>query len=211
MVTIDRDNNNRIDSNSSIDSYSADGSDVGGSNNNTIGPNDVLCGRGGLTNNHIGNERFRLFVAEYQTQYLNANRKEKKMISMQIVEKVRENGGRFLKRSADSHIWAEVIPNKAREKTSQALREGLDVKHKTIRPDKVLRRGSNSSQETKSRKRARLVEGRVMESPMMVGMSGGDVPDLSDESSQRQTDLQFYPQIPPPDIDEADCDRVEQI
>jgi hypothetical protein len=208
-ASLDR-NDKRIGSNNSIDSYS-DSSDDGGCENKAIGPDDVLCGRGGLTNSHIGNKRFRYLVAEYQHQYLNAKKKEKKMISNRIVERVRENGGRFLKRSADSGIWAEVTPTKATEKTSQALREGLDVKHKTIRPDKILRRDSDSSQDPSLRKRARLVEGMVMESPRIFGMSGGDVPDLSDESPQFHAGYSSYPLIQSPDIAEEDCDRVEQI
>jgi hypothetical protein len=199
----------RIGSSSSIDSNGA--SDVSGNENNTIGPDDVLCGRGGLTNSHCGNRRFRHIVAEYQQQYLNAKKKEKKLISHQIVERVVKNGGRFLKRSADSGIWAEVTPKKAVEKTSQALREGLDVKHKTIRPEKILRQNSNGSEEPSPRKRTRLVEGMVMESPKLFGISGGDVPDLSDEAPQLHTIFSRIPQMGPSDISEADCDRVEQI
>jgi hypothetical protein len=39
----------------------------------------------------------------------------------------REQGGRFLRRTNDG-LWTEVGNKKATEKTSQALREGLDVR-----------------------------------------------------------------------------------
>jgi hypothetical protein len=50
-----------------------------------------------------------------------------------------------------------------------------------------------------------------MESPKLFGMSGGDVPDLADESQQMQSGYTCTPQLRPSDISEADCDRVEQI
>lgn len=38
------------------------------------------------------------------------------------------------------HQWVEVSDKKATEKTSQALREGLDVRNHTVRPRKLARR-----------------------------------------------------------------------
>ena len=43
-------------------------------NSAKINRNDVLCGRGGLTNSHVGNKHFRCVVAEYQLQYLRAKK-----------------------------------------------------------------------------------------------------------------------------------------
>jgi len=92
-----------------------------------IGRNDVLCGRGGLTNHHPGNVFFRQLVRKMQADYVRAIRCEKAQIAHHIVEKVRCQSppGRFLKK--DKHnpgIWVDIGNEKAREKTSQALREG---------------------------------------------------------------------------------------
>ena len=88
---------------------------------------DVLCGRGGETNQHTGNVRFRSLVRDRQVAYLRARRGEKPKISEYIVNQVHRNGGRFLKRVEGSptnqYRWMEVSDQKAREKTSQALRE----------------------------------------------------------------------------------------
>jgi len=145
------------------------------SSRNKIGRHDVLCGRGGLTNQHIGNKNFRYIVAEYTDEYLHAKKKEKKEIAIRIVQRVHDIGGRFLTRCGTNHsdVWAEVTASKALEKSKQALREGLDVRHKTIRPEKhIHRRDSESStEEDNPRKRARLVQGVVMESPTQSSMS----------------------------------------
>ena len=89
---------------------------------------DVLCGRGGGTNSQIGNRRFRKLVQEYQPEYLNARRKAKPQISRTIVQIVRRRGGRFLKKDETTGYFYEVGDERAEAKTSQALREGLEVR-----------------------------------------------------------------------------------
>ena len=107
----------------------------GGDNNNKIvvQPNDVLCGRGGETNHHPGNVQYRSLVKAYQKLYLLAKRRDKPKIAQCIVVSVRGAGGRFLRRIKKSALipateegpaWVDVGNTKAREKTSQALREG---------------------------------------------------------------------------------------
>lgn len=93
-----------------------------------VNPNDVLCGRGGGTNSQIGNRRFRKLVQEYQPEYLVARRKAKPHISKTIVQIVRKRGGRFLKKEESTGYLYEVGDERAEAKTSQALREGLDVR-----------------------------------------------------------------------------------
>lgn len=90
-------------------------------------PNDVLCGRGGETNHHPGNVQYRSLVKAYQKLYLLAKRRDKPKIAQCIVVSIREVNGRFLKRMKDAKgdsFWVDVGNVKAREKTSQALREG---------------------------------------------------------------------------------------
>lgn len=159
-----------------------------------INENDVLCGRGGATNTHIGNKRFRAVVAEYQEEYLRARKKEKALIALQVVERIKQNGGRFLKRDNISDVWVEVPTKKAVGKTGQALREGLDVRHKTIRPDKMPRK-YNGAKSNSPRVRPRLVQGKVAQSPAMSSVATEQsIPSLEDERGFDGVSFYFAPQ-----------------
>ena len=88
--------------------------------------NDVLCGRGGTINSHPGNEQYRNLVESKKRVYLTARFKvEKRLIATSIVDQIRKMDppGRFLQKDADSQSWFDIGEEKAREKTSQALRE----------------------------------------------------------------------------------------
>lgn len=85
-------------------------------------------GRGGGTNTQAGNRRFRGIVNAHQPIYLAARRKEKPLIARCIVEWIREQGGKFLKKDEGSGKHYDVGCERAEAKTSQALREGLDVR-----------------------------------------------------------------------------------
>jgi len=103
--------------------------DRSSANDIVVQPNDVLCGRGGETNHHPGNIRYRSLVKAYQKLYLLAKRRDKPKIAQCIVVSVRGVNGRFLKRTKNANnaggsSWVDVGNVKAREKTSQALREG---------------------------------------------------------------------------------------
>jgi len=93
------------------------------------GMNDVMCGRGGGTNNHIGNIRFRQLVNGHKLRYLAATKSEKPMVSREVVTIWRSLNppGRFLKQEASvdgkQGLWCDVGNKKAREKASQCLRE----------------------------------------------------------------------------------------
>jgi hypothetical protein len=89
---------------------------------------DVLCGRGGGTNSQVGNRRFRQLVQDFQPTYLLARRKEKPLLARTIVLIIRKRAGRFLKKDEETGELFEVGDVKAEAKTSQALREGLDVR-----------------------------------------------------------------------------------
>lgn len=90
--------------------------------------NDVLCGRGGGTNSQMGNRRFRALVRDFQPTYLMAKRREKPKMARSVVLIVRNRGGRFLRQDDTDGRLYEVGDEKAEAKTSQALREGLDVR-----------------------------------------------------------------------------------
>lgn len=94
-----------------------------------IKPNDVLSGRGGATNCHSGNRTFRKLVKDYQDSYLRAKKRDKPAVASIIVEKIRDSGGRFLRRvdtttQGQVALYFDIGDDRAKEKTCQALREG---------------------------------------------------------------------------------------
>mmetsp|Transcript_13533 Transcript_13533/g.23028 ORF Transcript_13533/g.23028 Transcript_13533/m.23028 type:complete len:409 (-) Transcript_13533:781-2007(-) len=104
-----------------------------------ISQNDVLCGRGGLTNHHTGNVFFRRLVRIKQEAYLLATKREKAGVAKEIVDVIRHLSppGRFLKKDPQNPgVWVEIGDRKAREKTSQALREGApELREELQTPD----------------------------------------------------------------------------
>ncbi len=98
----------------------------------SIGPiyhpseNDVLAGRGGRINSHIGNVRFRKLVAMHKADYIAKSTKkfEKAHMAASIVQHIRHMNppGRFLKEDPDGS-WFEIGDHKAIKKVGQALRE----------------------------------------------------------------------------------------
>eukprot|EP00592_Proboscia_alata_P009487 CAMPEP_0194359116 /NCGR_PEP_ID=MMETSP0174-20130528/6383_1 /TAXON_ID=216777 /ORGANISM="Proboscia alata, Strain PI-D3" /LENGTH=415 /DNA_ID=CAMNT_0039129845 /DNA_START=142 /DNA_END=1389 /DNA_ORIENTATION=- len=87
---------------------------------------DVLCGRGGNTNNHDGNERFRYLVKYNKERYCKSPRKDKYNVAKEIVETLRmlSPPARFLERSQHG-FWQDIGDKKAIQKTCQALRDIL--------------------------------------------------------------------------------------
>lgn len=87
--------------------------------------NDVLYGRGGGTNHHEGNKRYRKMVEGRKTDYVNSKRLDKPLVALEIIRQWRAQDppGRFLKLDDATGLWNDVGDKRAREKTSQALRE----------------------------------------------------------------------------------------
>jgi hypothetical protein len=86
------------------------------------GPLDVLQGRGRKIQGHPGNLRFRNIIAERQKDYNKSLIYEKTVISKEIVQVIKESGGRFL-RQDEGHGWKLVDDNVARVKTTNAFRD----------------------------------------------------------------------------------------
>ena len=80
---------------------------------------DILRGRGGLTNRHRGNMKFRDEARKLRSNYRNKNtsRQEKYLLSQDLVQRVKEYGGRFLERKGS--LWYEMSEKDARKKASQ--------------------------------------------------------------------------------------------
>lgn len=171
-----------------------------------IGTNDVLFGRGGATNNHIGNKKFRTVVAQHQAEYLGARKRDKAFIARKIVGIVRERGGRFLRRDRNNGCWSEVGERKATEKTSQALREGLDVRNRrdtagASRSDRLVKplplRSDGRHYEESSEKLSDAKKPNESHS----------LPDLADEISSISPVLFVYEPL----TDSSECDQVVEV
>jgi hypothetical protein len=129
-VVVDTINNNitNINIDADIDESDGSGGNGGGDIVEVPNVNDVLCGRGGNVNSHRGNEQFRALVEKRKRVYLTARfKREKRLIASSIVTEIRgmNPSGRFLTRKGnrDSGHWYDIGDEKARDKTSQALRE----------------------------------------------------------------------------------------
>ena len=89
-----------------------------------IHENDVLLGRGGLTNTNPGNIKFRKLVSKYRVHYCTAPKGDKGALARYLCNYVRAMNGRFLAKAPDDPSWYEVGDEKAVSKCGQALREG---------------------------------------------------------------------------------------
>ena len=90
---------------------------------------DVMCGRGGRSNHHSGNKRYRHVVSEMKMMYRNTEAKAVKTdLSRAIVEHVCNYGGRFIKKDEETGRYFVLTKAEARKKTSQALRETKELK-----------------------------------------------------------------------------------
>ena len=85
----------------------------------------MLYGRGGGTNHHDGNKRYRQMVEERKVDYVNSKRLDKPLVALDIIRnwRAQDPPGRLLKIDESTGLWHDVGDKKAREKTSQALRE----------------------------------------------------------------------------------------
>ena len=94
-----------------------------------IRESDVLCGRGGRSNHHPGNKRYRRVISEMRYMYRNTAAKSNKTdLSRAIVDHVCQYGGRFIKKEESSGRYYVLTRGEARKKTSQALREAKTLK-----------------------------------------------------------------------------------
>jgi hypothetical protein len=85
---------------------------------------EILSGRRGGGNHHLGDKRFRnIGVSKIKLIYKGTTKKMvKKELSQHIVKDVKEYGGRFLLKDPQGRYFETTEP-KAVRKTSQALRE----------------------------------------------------------------------------------------
>lgn len=119
--------------------------------------NDILCGRGGLTNHHKGNKRFRDVVALHRPDYVRASKVQKPAVARMIVKAIRNSDppGRFLKKDTKMDKWVDIGDKRAAEKASQALREKPPEERSKLR--KVVS-GDNGSKVDDNAEKGRQVD-----------------------------------------------------
>ena len=116
--------------------------------------NCVICGRGKIARNHIGNKRFRALLKKFAHKYGDASSKvEKSIVVSEIVETVRQAAkpyGGFVKQSCDGKGWVEVGDEMAREKVGSNLRDLLHAQYKSSTKAKLVRRRVEITDEVES-------------------------------------------------------------
>ena len=148
---------------------------------------DVLSGRGGAINSHVGNQRFREWVRVRREKYnLAKSKAEKARVANEVMDLVRNQSppGRFLQRDQSSSSmgvtwWVEVDEIKAMAKTSQALREGapsIRAAHKDDLPDgkKRTRKSKSKSSSNKRTHQAMQQQSQVAE-PVLASSSNMNI------------------------------------
>ena len=109
---------------------------------------DVICGRGGGSNNHPGNVWWRNLVSMSKHLYLSLPKRLKMLLAQNIVNRVRiqqDPAGRFLQKDEKSGMWKEIGDVRARDKTSQALRESAPLIRKGMEEAKKALRFPGTS------------------------------------------------------------------
>lgn len=93
------------------------------------GQHDVICGRGGGSNNHPGNVYWRILVKKSKPLYICSLKSHKMVVARSVVEMVRKRvpSGSFLEKNLKTGKWEEIGERRAIEKTSQALRESAPI------------------------------------------------------------------------------------
>lgn len=94
-----------------------------------IRPTDILCGRGGRSNHHPGNKRYRRIVGNIKFAYQQCPAKGLKTdLSRAIVGNCYSYGARFIKEDSTNGRYCVLTKAEARKKTAQALRETKALK-----------------------------------------------------------------------------------
>jgi hypothetical protein len=115
-------------------------------------PLDILGGRGGRSNHHQGNKRYREEVENLKEWYNNIDSKDDKTeLSQCLVDYVQSYGARFLEH--DGHGWYIVDNIVARRKASQALREDSDPEKRRAKRQRFLAKRARIQEEAGRQKR----------------------------------------------------------
>ena len=96
---------------------------------------DVICGRGKMCDNHIGNRRFEVTICMNLDKYMKAVSKfEKSLVITSIIDQQRATfpNGWFVKKDLQSGMWLSLGDEPAREKVGHAIRDALAANHPMV-------------------------------------------------------------------------------
>ena len=146
---------------------------------------DVLCGRGGGSNNHLGNHIYRRIVNENKETYQTCKTPSmKQCIVLSIIVAIQRNGGRFIEQGKDG-IWQEISSKKAIIKTSQALREQKDHRDKS----RHIKSNSNPLLATKTEKQPSSIAPETLSRKISDNAETKIVPIILSERSASKEDV----------------------
>lgn len=182
-------------------------------------PHDVLSGRGGGINAHVGNIAFRDWVKERRNAYTLAESKQQKArVAQEVIDIVYSQNppGRFLQKctsskgdDADGEWWVALDKDKVMAKTSQALREGApqiraahgkekksDKKKDMTSPSPSPKRKTSPKKKSPKTKAASSVLAPALQQPPTImaakpGIGGGKV---VVHNKRKYSDLDSYNQ-----------------
>ena len=92
---------------------------------------DILLGRGRNFRNHPGNVRFHRIIEMHEAQYENSSRYGKQLLSDAMLNLVKQDGARFLKKKPGIG-WLEVSDEDSRERVCHAFRNRRLVSAKSM-------------------------------------------------------------------------------
>lgn len=163
---------------------------------------DVLLGRGGGINNHVGNRVFRDWVRDRKDDYnLAGSKAEKTRVAKEVMELVHNQSppGRFLQKDpsagSSSGWWVEVDEIRALSKTSQALREGapqIRAAHQGSTPTTRKRKNSSTRSSAKVNP-SHSTPKPTAQSPLLSAIT---IPEVSPLPSASQTEASAPHTIP---------------
>lgn len=175
----------------------------------TVTDNDVLFGRGGHTNKHPGNLRYRDMINTYRPSYVSAQKIEKPNVARQVVKAMKEgdNPVRFLRKGEDNK-WYEVSDKEAAWKSSQALREksrwssmkkeeeDVEAVDSTTKksPIKRKKRKSSTTDQLDPKKRGKIAGGKMLPIPTQV--SHIEVPAVESFTNLGHKEIETYLSLP---------------
>jgi hypothetical protein len=115
---------------------------------------DILGGRGGKSNHHPGNKRYRAEIENLKEWYTKIDDKDEKTdLSQCLVDFCQSYGARFLQ--FDGKGWYIIENIEARRKASQALREDSDPTKRKEKRDRFLEKRAKQQASARKLKQAK--------------------------------------------------------
>jgi hypothetical protein len=99
----------------------------------------INTGRGGCNSHNRANIGYRQRIINLQPVYKRLERNEKIQLSKDIVDWVKQRGGRFLKRDGKTSPWYVATDERAQIQVAQRLREDHSAAGKHAKKEKLAR------------------------------------------------------------------------